>query len=596
VNPRRCPVRLPSSRLAPPLACGLLGLLVGILSGCQREGTTVTIPAPREISRPASGSDDFERAFHLIDQLDEFDPEQVKAQAAYHLTRWLASLPPATDWTKDPLVNESLGPLLNLRTLRNADAANVSRTDVRYLQETTWLRDIALWASSSPDQPLTAEVIEQAVQGLAEEQAEQLATALRLFDWTIRNIQLVPSPTPSDEITEPVTSERGEPVPPAARAIPGPGYTQIPWETLLFGRGDAWQRGRIYILLARQAGIDSFALARPATDSQPAPQPWVVGTRIGEEIYLFDPTLGLPLPGPDMRGVLTLGQLLQSPQLLESLDVGETLRYPLRPDQMEPMTVLLDASTESLSLRMHRIQERLTGTRRMILASEPSRIARDLEGLAGVHEVRLWSLPLETELFESALTELRRRDSFVDAAYQQKMTLFSDVSPLMTARQLYFRRQFERREEKPGAIIKYMETRLPERDIAAIPTSETVREKIGLTRSRAESEEAWQTRLAMTQYLFREGKHHASFWLGLVHLENADYDNAVSWFQRRTLDESPNSPWTDGARYNLARALEGKGLFAEARENYLLDESPQRHGNLLRARYLRLYKMTPTAG
>jgi hypothetical protein len=68
------------------------------------------------------------------------------------------------------------------------------------------------------------------------------------------------------------------------------------------------------------------------------------------------------------------------------------------------------------------------------------------------------------------------------------------------------------------------------------------------------------------------------------------------WSISRTLDESPNSPWTDGARYNLARALEGKGLFAEARENYLLDESPQRHGNLLRARYLRLYKMTPTAG
>ena len=50
----------------------------------------------------------------------------------------------------------------------------------------------------------------------------------------------------------------------------------------------------------------------------------------------------------------------------------------------------------------------------------------------------------------------------------------------------------------------------------------------------------------------------------------------------------PGGPWTFGARYNLARTYETLGDITRARE--LLnedDDSPQKHGNWLRAKLLR---------
>jgi hypothetical protein len=82
-------------------------------------------------------------------------------------------------------------------------------------------------------------------------------------------------------------------------------------------------------------------------------------------------------------------------------------------------------------------------------------------------------------------------------------------------------------------------------------------------------------------------KQNASFWLGLVQYETANYESAVYWLKDRTLEASDGGPWTSGARYNLARTYDRQGSFEQARQLLLLDDSPQKHGNLLRARYLR---------
>ena len=70
---------------------------------------------------------------------------------------------------------------------------------------------------------------------------DDLERAKRLFDWTVRNIELEP-----DDRTW----------------IP-----QFPWETLLFGRGTAAERAWVFILLLRQLNIDAAVLA---VDKEPA--------------------------------------------------------------------------------------------------------------------------------------------------------------------------------------------------------------------------------------------------------------------------------------------------------------------------------------
>ena len=75
----------------------------------------------------------------------------------------------------------------------------------------------------------------------------------------------------------------------------------------------------------------------------------------------------------------------------------------------------------------------------------------------------------------------------------------------------------------------------------------------------------------------------AVFWLGLISFEQGAYQTAAQYFGPMTLEAYPNGPWTNGARYNLARSYEALGRLPEAVKLYEADHSPQRYGNRLRA-------------
>ena len=77
-------------------------------------------------------------------------------------------------------------------------------------------------------------------------------------------------------------------------------------------------------------------------------------------------------------------------------------------------------------------------------------------------------------------------------------------------------------------------------------------------------------------------------------MEKQAYDVAINWLKVRTLDSDPEGPWKNGAHYNLARCYEALGRIDEARQLYLIDDSPQRHGSLLRARQLEVAGTTST--
>src|SRR5690606_32524349 len=109
-------------------------------------------------------------------------------------------------------------------------------------------------------------------------------------DWTIRNIQL--DDEPSRIIS--ATSEKG--VPMTMR------------EVLLFGHGDYLHRAAVFMLLARQANLPVVLLALPDSRRDDGLRPWVTALLVDDDLYLFDTELGLPIPGPDGKGVATLAQ------------------------------------------------------------------------------------------------------------------------------------------------------------------------------------------------------------------------------------------------------------------------------------------------
>jgi hypothetical protein len=85
-----------------------------------------------------------------------------------------------------------------------------------------------------------------------------------------------------------------------------------------------------------------------------------------------------------------------------------------------------------------------------------------------------------------------------------------------------------------------------------------------------------------------QGKQDATYWLGLMAFQRRNFPSAIYWFQAKIIEAYPNCLWTNGARYNLARAYEVSGKPDMA---ILLYESntasPGYLGDLLRAKWLK---------
>ena len=66
-------------------------------------------------------------------------------------------------------------------------------------------------------------------------------------------------------------------------------------------------------------------------------------------------------------------------------------------------------------------------------------------------------------------------------------------------------------------------------------------------------------------------------WIGQIKAEEGEFETAIAYFTKWE-----NPLWRPSLNYSLARVYEGQGKIAEAIKVYREDDSPQRHGNLLR--------------
>ena len=102
---------------------------------------------------------------------------------------------------------------------------------------------------------------------------------------------------------------------------------------------------------------------------------WACGVVVGhgEDVYLFDPRLGLPLPGPKAQGIATLAEFRKQPEVLAQLHV-EKYHYDVTSEQARAAHVLLVRPLSSLAPRMRHLQEQLLApVVRVRLAAEPAK-------------------------------------------------------------------------------------------------------------------------------------------------------------------------------------------------------------------------------
>jgi tetratricopeptide (TPR) repeat protein len=517
-----------------PRALAVLASLIAPMAGCD---TAPSAPGRGPASQRGSQSGLFDSVADTLDHLEQFDSGQMLPQMTDRLNQWVQQEKPNVRWRLDPLVAKLPKPLAALPQVRTLDAMQFRVNDAWFLQQAVWQRDASRIARG--------------------DRFTDVEVASRLFDWTVRNVWLEPR---------------------------GDALDRSPSEILMLGRGTEWDRAWIFILLARQQGLDVVLLGIPtgdaATSASDEPsaseklseiRPWCAALIVGDQMFLFDCRLGLPIPGPAGQGVATLAQVAADDTLLRRLDIDEAHRYPVRAEELKQLVAFVEGSPQSLSRRMALVESRLTGKRRLLLSSPASAQAERAKKVPLVSDARLWPHPFETV---AALAKASERQS---EAASREMYMFQAIPSLFTARAMYFKGAYD---GENGAKRHLLNARPSNKTIENWKMPAEMAKKV-----KPETRPQLETMQAATMV---RGKQSATYWLALIMFEQQDYPGAIEYLERFILKDDPKSRWATSARYLLARSYEAQGDRDRAIALYQSDrKSPQADGNQLRARWLK---------
>jgi hypothetical protein len=119
-----------------------------------------------------------------------------------------------------------------------------------------------------------------------------------------------------------------------------------------------------------------------------APRLWACGVVLngGPDVFLFDPRLGMPLPGANGKGVATLAAVCKDASLLKQLDVDAAHPYDVTAEQARTAELQLVCSLSSLAPRMAHLQKKLLPPVRVSLSHDVSGELRVLKNAAAKTE------------------------------------------------------------------------------------------------------------------------------------------------------------------------------------------------------------------
>ena len=422
--------------------------------------------------------------------------------------------------------------------------------DVEHFKQVVWARNIALWAKG--------------------EKQGDIDRAASLFDWTIRNIDLK-----SEIVVAPNGQQLAAPI-------------QEPWLTLLAGQGTVYDRAWVFIDLLRQLRIDACLLAYEKADSPGQYEPWAVGVLSNDEIYLFSPTYGVAIPGPQgirlsertkqanepeggaetgeiaYLDIATLAQVVENDQLLRKLDT-EQVPFPVNSEQVKNSVAFLFTSPCMAAQRMSLVQRELSGDDAMVLYQSYQDQAERFSKIANIGEVRHSHRPLRAAYEREMFPEWG--ETLLGAFYVEEPT--SKHYSLWIGRVLYFKGKLAGPE---SAITFYQDAKVSDRkleELARNPEMQMSREKLSI---------------------YMIAKRYARYWIGLTCLENDKTVSAMEHFIDEEKDPLAMSGqlWSNAIAYNLGRSFERLGQYPEAIKRYEKNsKAPTATGNAIRVKWLK---------
>ena len=416
----------------------------------------------------------------------------------------------------------------------------ISTSDVEYLKQSAWMRDLSQWTCGDK-----RVLLDQAVQ---------------MCDWVVCNIEMRSNWIPINQ------NESVEVVP------------QHPWQTILLGYGTAQDRMSVFLELLRQRRMDAALLAIPHPRNPNTPFYWGIGVLLDGEIYVFQLEYGFPIPGAEgikvgddgslqFSSVATLSQLMQDDTLLRRLDLSEKQQFPITAEMLQQTSAHFFLTPESVSMRMKVLEAELSGEQNMVLYTDPHELRRRF-AVAGMTSIEFAKYPFRTAFEQRFNPEPTNEAMNVFLVQRPRLNLDDSAArrhyPLWSGRILYFKGAISGQE---NAITKYQNTRVPDKEMIEYRNDPIFRNTPAL---------GLQLQWITVQ---------ASYWLGAALFEidslGASKDSLMEIRQNRL------NTWRTPTEYLLGRIAEREKRYDDAKRHYG-NTSPSLSGigNAVRAQWL----------
>ena len=600
----------------PSFRFGLTAVVVFVMTaciGCERpEDPMLKI---LEASSSKKRIEDLSRTMDFAFNERQFEQKEVENSVSLGLNRWAsysADRFEEAQWETDATAADLPESFSRLQQLQLVGDSTFLASDALYLQSSVWCAQIAdrVVANSLPgqfelyrlmadefeadedDEDPVSSLVAKLHPKLEAKQSTRLATALKLFDWTSRNIQLEPTPTYDEDEIDDLRLMEGDSL--VQSGIAEPGTRRQPWHVLIFGRGDYIERAKLFMTLCHHADLPTVMLATQQDDTV---TPWAVGVAIDGELYLFDTRMGLPIPGPDGSIVATLSDVQNDPSLISGLDLtvkeslAENTKYWVVEKDLKSLAGLVYWPTEGVAKRMATLEQNLVGDLRLLLIHRADKTAEALPKIEGL-EYRGWDIAARTQQYRKVLGESLPK-AISDDTLSQKLTWYYDEEDYVirfphyrTSRARFFKGKFEKSEGLQwtrDAIESFAVLMYSDQTINMLKTDKMLQLQLGIYRDNQNAAQ-FAGEIANRQKLMRLVRRDMGVFMVQSHYDNGSMSTAANWLPT-LLEESDSERWRPGLSYLYGRALESRHEYFKAIEA-LKAEGPQQHGNLIRARLL----------
>ncbi len=590
----------------------LLAALVP-MAGCSdlTDQTLSTI----DTSVLSAKTDDLSRTMDFIFADRQFDQKSYEEKVSLGLNRWAnysADQAKFADVDRSDEVKNWIEQNQDIKLFNRNEELVFLNTDAYFLQEAYWMSKISqrvvasptstffeLYRLSADNLSLDADeteglsaILSKTHPKLEKKQVTALAQSVKLSDWVVRNIYLLEELTPSESAIEDQRLNSADTA--WAAGVRGTGYQRHPWQTIIYGRGDYVDRAKVLLLLLREAELDAVMLCVGEKEN---PVPWAVGVAIGDDYFLLDTKLGLPIPGKVPGSVATLSAARADKTILSSLDltIEESLeddsKYWVHQDQVNSLFAMTYVVPESLSKRMATLESSLVGEERLNLAAYPEKELARLPKPEGVENL-LWDISLRTHKFREAVNEaIPKSTSDDDLAdrlrwYSSEEAYVDKFHIYRTNRVRFFKGKFEAKEGQRArnAVESCQILLYTDDEIDALATDDDMMAMIGLLRDK--NPVAFENRLKSVQGQMRLVRRDVGLFLSQCLFDNGNPGTSANWLDGIARKNDVDR-WRSGIQYLLGRSYESRKEYDLAIEQYQQEGSNQMHGNLIRTRLLK---------